>query len=192
MSESNTATMPTTRNGVSVEQMYGTLDAIKADPPIAQFKFRVANRWMGGSHNRSSIKGFYAARQEDESRPHGWEIDAGEPNILLGKDEGPNPAEYALHALAACLTTSIVYVATARKVNLTEVESVFEGDADVQGALGLSDDVRNGFSNIRVRFTVKGDASEEKIREIVERAKARSFVYDVITNGVPVEVDVAA
>ncbi len=180
------------RNGVSVEQMFGTLDAVKAQPSIAAFQFRASNRWMGGSHNRSSIKSFYAAGGDDTTRTHGWDVDAGEPNILLGKDEGPNPAEYALHALAACLTTSIVYVATARKVNLTEVESTFEGDADVRGALGISDEVRNGFSRIRVHFNVKGDASPEKLAEIVERAKARSFVYDVMTNGVPVSIDVTA
>jgi uncharacterized OsmC-like protein len=185
-------TEPRIRNGVNVDQMFGTLDAVKAQPALARFQFRVANRWMGGSHNQSSIKGFYAAGAEDASRASGWTVDAGEPGILLGKDEGPNPAEYLLHALAACLTTSIVYVASARGVHLTEVESSFEGNADVRGALGISDEVRNGFENIRVTFKVKGDAPEEKLREIVERAKARSFVYDVVTNGTRVDLDVVA
>lgn len=185
---SEIATSPVVRNGINVDQMYGTLDAIKATPPIARFQFRASNRWMGGAHNRSTIRGFYAAGGEDETRTHGWELDAGEPQILLGKDEGPNPAEYALHALAACLTTSIVNVAAARKVNLTEVTSTFEGDCDVQGALGLSPEVRNGFSQVRAHFVVKGDAPEEKLMEVVERAKARSFVFDVISNGVPVSI----
>jgi uncharacterized OsmC-like protein len=185
-------TEPTIRNGVNIEQMYGTLDAIKAQPGLARFQFRVSNRWMGGSHNQSTIKGFFGAGQEDQSRSEGWQVDAGEPGILLGKDEGPNPAEYLLHALAACLTTTIAYVASARGVELTEIESRFEGNADVRGALGLSDEVRNGFENIRITFKVRGNASEEKLREIVERAKARSFVYDVVTNGTPVDIDVAA
>jgi uncharacterized OsmC-like protein len=187
-----TATSPTIRNGVSIEQMYGTLDAIKAQPGLARFQFRVSNRWMGGSHNQSTIKGFFGAGQEDASRASAWHVDAGEPGILLGKDEGPNPAEYLLHALAACLTTSIVYVAAARGVELTEVESTFEGNADVRGALGISDEVRNGFENIRITFTVKGNAPEEKLREIVDRARARSFVYDVVTNGTAVDIDVVA
>ena len=112
--------------------------------------------------------------------------------MLLGADTGPNPAEYLLHALAACLTTSLVYVAAARSVRLTEVESTLTGDLDARGPFGLSDDVRNGFSRIRVEISVKGDAPPEKLREIVERAQKRSAVLDMVTNGVPVEVGVVA
>ncbi len=179
------------RNGVDSQQLYGTLDAIKADPSIAKFQFRARNRWIDGAHNRTTIRDFYAANQEDTSRTADFVIDAGEPAILLGKDTGANPVEYLLHALAACLTTSLVYVAAARGVHLTEVESTLEGDMDVQGALGLSDDYRNGFEQIRVSFSVKGDASDEKLREIVTRAYQRSAVFDMVTNGVPVTVDVA-
>jgi uncharacterized OsmC-like protein len=179
------------RNGVDTEKLFATLDAIKADPELARFQFRVRNEWIGGSHNRSTIQYFYAARQEDTSRDAPFEIDAGEPAILIGEDHGPNPAEYLLHALAACLTTALVYVASARKVPLTSVRSTVEGDMDVQGTLGLDDEVRNGFSNIRVTFHVTGDAPEAKLREVVERAKARSAVYDMVTNGVPVTVEAA-
>jgi uncharacterized OsmC-like protein len=180
------------RNGVDSEQMYGTLDAIKADPSLGVFQFRAQNRWIDGAHNRTAIQAFYGAGQEDATRAHGFTIDAGEPAVLLGSDTGPNPAEALLHALAACLTTSLVYVAAARKVRLTAVESTLEGDMDVRGALGLSDDVRNGFNNIRVSFKVAGEAPPEKLREIVERAQARSAVFDMVTNGVPVEVGVIA
>jgi uncharacterized OsmC-like protein len=179
------------RNGVDTEQLFGTLDAIKADPSLARFQFRARNRWIRGAHNRTTIRDFYAANQEDTSRAEEFVIDAGEPAILMGTDTGPNPAEYLLHALAACLTTSLVYVAAARGVHLTEVESTLEGDMDVQGALGLSDEYRNGFERIRVSFRVEGDASEEKLREVVERAQQRSAVFDMVTNGVPVTVDVA-
>jgi uncharacterized OsmC-like protein len=179
------------RNGVDTEQLFGTLDAIKADPSLARFQFRARNLWIWGAHNRTIIRDFYAANQEDTSRTEEFVVDAGEPAILLGSDTGPNPAEYLLHALAACLTTSLVYVAAARGVELTKVESTLEGDMDVQGALGLSDDYRNGFEQIRVSFRIKGDAPEEKLREVVERAQRRSAVFDIVTNGVPVTVDVA-
>jgi uncharacterized OsmC-like protein len=179
------------RNGVDTQQLYGTLDAIKADPSIAKFQFRARNRWIDGAHNRTTIRDFYAANQEDTSRAEAFVIDAGEPAILLGSDTGANPAEYLLHALAACLTTSLVYVAAARGVHLTEVESTLEGDMDVQGALGLSDEYRNGFEQIRVSFRVSGDAPEEKLREVVERAQQRSAVFDMVSNGVPITVDVA-
>ena len=176
------------RNGVDTQQMYGTLDAIKTDPSLARFQFRVRNQWIDGAHNRSTIHGFYGAGQEDSSRAAAFTIDAGEPAVLLGTDTGPNPAEALLHALAACLTTTLVYVAAARKVRLTEVESTLEGDMDVRGALGLSDEVRNGFTRIRVSFKVSGDAPPEKLREVVERAQARSAVFDMVNHGVPVEV----
>jgi uncharacterized OsmC-like protein len=180
----------TIRNGVDTDVLFGTLDAIKADPSIARFQFRARNRWINGAHNRSTIRDFYAANQEDATRGAEFVLDAGEPAILLGTDTGPNPAEYLLHALAACLTTSLVYVAAARGVRLTEVESTLEGDMDVRGALGLDDDYRNGFTAIRATFRVTGDAPAEKLREVVERAQARSAVYDMVTNGVPVTVHV--
>jgi uncharacterized OsmC-like protein len=186
-----TATTSPARNGVNTETLYATLDLIKERPELARFQFRATNRWIDGAHNRSTIKGFHAAGGEDASRSEAFELDAGEPAILLGTDTGPNPVEYLLHALAACLTTSIVYVAAARKVELTSVESTLIGDMDVRGALGVDDEPRNGFEQIRATFRVTGSAPAEKLREIVERAKARSAVYDMVTNGVPVAVEVA-
>src|SRR4051794_39498899 len=118
-----TTTAEAIRNGVDTGQMFGTLDAIRADPTLARFQFRARNRWIDGAHNRTTIRDFYAANEEDASRAEAFAVDAGEPAILLGTDTGPNPAEYLLHALAACLTTSLVYVAAARGVRLTEVES---------------------------------------------------------------------
>jgi uncharacterized OsmC-like protein len=178
------------RNGVDMNQMFGTLDAIAADPALGRFQFRVSNEWIDGAHNRSTIQRFYGAGQEDESRTDPFVLDAGEPAVLLGHDTGANPAEALLHALAACLTTSLVYVAAARKVRLTSVACTLEGDMDVRGCLGLSDEVRNGFEQVRVTFRVAGDASPEKLREVVARARDRSAVCDVVSNGVPVAIDV--
>src|ERR1700761_5329443 len=185
-----TAVTNTIRNGVDTEQLFSTLDLIKDQPELAKFQFRASNRWIDGSHNRSTIKGFYAAGAEDTTRSEPFQIDAGEPAILLGTDTGANPAEYLLHALAACMTTSIVCVAAARKVQLTSVESTLTGEMDVRGALGVDDEPRNGFERIGVAFRVTGTAPEEKLREVVERATQRSAVYDMVTNGVPVAVEV--
>jgi uncharacterized OsmC-like protein len=180
----------TIRNGVDTEKMFATLDLIKAQPELARFQFRATNRWIAGSHNRSAIKDFYAAGGEDTTRSEEFQIDAGEPSILLGSDTGANPGEFVLHALAACLTTSIVYVASARKVELTSVESTLMGDMDVRGALGVDDEPRNGFERIGVSFRVTGNAPEEKLLEVVEQAQKRSAVYDMVTNGVPVAMEV--
>src|SRR4051794_27110937 len=179
------------RNGVNTEQMYGTLDLIKEQPALAQFQFRVSNRWIEGAHNCSAIQGFYGAGAEDTSRTEAFALDAGEPEILLGENTGPNPVEFLLHSLAACLTTSIVYVAAARNVTLTSVQSVLTGELDARGAFGLDPEPRNGFQHIDVAFRVTGDAPEEKLRELVERARQRSAVYDIVTNGVPVAMNVA-
>ncbi len=176
------------RNGVDTTVLFATLDAIKQQPELARFQFRASNVWLGGAHNRSTIKSFYGAGQEDATRTKEFTIDAGEPAVLLGTDTGPNPAETLLHALAACLTTSLVYVAAARGVRLTRVESKLEGDMDVRGALGISDDYRNGFERIRVSFHVEGDASPEKLQEVVQRAQQRSAVFDMVTHGIPVSV----
>jgi len=180
----------TVRNGVDTEQLFGTLDVVRSQPELAAFRWRVRNEWLAGAHNRSTIRAFYGAGQEDMSRERAFHVDAGEPAVLCGTDTGPNPAEYLLHALAACLTTSLVYVAAARRVKLTRVESQLEGDMDVRGALGLDDGVPNRFTDIRVTFTVEGDAPVEKLREVVARATARSAVFDSVTSGVPVHVAV--
>jgi uncharacterized OsmC-like protein len=181
----------TVRNGVDTNTMFATLDAIKAQPEIAQFRFRARNRWLGGAHNRSTIKDFYAACAEDTSRTEAFTLDAGEPAILLGADTGPNPAEYLLHALAACVTTSLVYSAAARGVRLTSVESMLEGDLNVQAAMGTNtEDYRNGFERIRMTVTISGDAPAERLRQVVQRGTDRSVVFDSISNGVPISVDV--
>jgi len=176
------------RNGVDTEQVYGTLDALKAQPELARFVFRASNRWINGPHSRTTIQGFWGAGQEDGSRDEPFEVDASEPPILFGHNEAPNPAEFILHALAGCLTLTIVNVAAARKVELTEVTSTLEGVLDARGATGIDDTYRNGFERVNVGFTLKGDAPAEKLLEIVERAKARSVVYDIVSNPVPVDV----
>jgi uncharacterized OsmC-like protein len=183
-----TTTAAPIRNGIDTAQVFGTLDLLKAQPELARFEFRVSNRWIDGPHSRSAIKGFWAAGAEDASRPEPFFVDASEPPVLFGHNEAPNPAEYLLHALAACLTLTIVNVAAVRKVALHEVSSTVTGVCDARGATGIDDAYRNGFESIRIAFSIRGDATPEKLQEIVDRAKARSVVYDMIVNGVPVEL----
>src|SRR6478752_6050681 len=183
-----TITPAPVRNGIDTAQVYGTLDALKAQPELARFEFRVENRWVSGPHSRSTIHGFWGAGQEDATRTVPFVLDASEPPVLFGHNEAPNPAEFVLHALAGCLTLTIVNVAAARKVTLTEVSSTLVGVLDARGATGIDDGYRNGFERIDVSFSIKGDAPAEKLEEIVERAKARSVVYDIVTNPVPVDV----
>ena len=174
-------------NGVNVSKLFGTIEAIKGDAGIATFRFRAANRWDGGSKNTSSFDGFYGASAE---QPHAkaFVMGADEPPVLLGEGEYANPVEYVLHGLAACLTTSMVYHAAARGIEIEEIESRLEGDLDLRGFLGMDKSIRNGYSGIRVSFRVKADGPAEVIAELAELAKSRSPVFDIVSNGVPVMV----
>jgi uncharacterized OsmC-like protein len=178
------------RNGVDTATLFATIDAVKGDPDIAKFRFRATNTWVSGTHNRSTIHGFHGAKQEMTHREP-FTFDADHPPVLVGTDNGPTPVEYVLHALAACLTAGIANIAAARGVTLTEVTSTVEGDIDLLGILGLSDQVRNGYQQIRVGFTLRGD-DPDKLRSVVEQSRQRSAVFDIVTNGVPVSIDVDA
>ena len=177
-----------TRNGVDTAALFATLDAVKGNPEIAKFQFRATNRWVSGTHNQSTIHGFYGAMQE-MTHDQPFTFSADHPAVLVGRDNGPTPVEYLLHALAACLTAGLANIAAARGVNLTEVESTVEGNIDLNGILGLDKGVRNGFEQINVHFTLKGD-DPDKLRDVVERSRARSAVFDIITNSVPVSIEI--
>lgn len=179
------------RNGVDTATLFATLDAVKGNNDIAKFQFRATNKWISGTHNQSTINGFYGAMQEMQHVDE-HVLTADHPAVLVGADHGPTPVEYVMHALAACLTAGIANVAAVRNVNLDSVESVVEGDIDLLGILGLGNgEVRNGFQGIKVSFKLEGD-DPAKLRQVVEQSMDRSAVYDIVTNGVPVVIEVDA
>ncbi len=174
-------------NGVNVDQLFKTIELIREKPEIARFKFRATNKWIDGTHNRATVKDFYGAGQEDASRePMVFELD--EPPVLLGKNLGTNPVEYLLVALSGCLTTSLIAHASAKGIEIKGVESRYEGDLDLRGFLGLSEDVKVGYENIRVYFKIDADVSEEQKEELIRMAQKYSPVFNSIANPVPVSV----
>ena len=177
------------RNGVDTATLFATLDAVRQAPEAARFQFRARNQWVSGTHNRTTI-GDYFGVGEERAHEATFVFDADHPAILVGTDRGPTPAEFVLHALASCLTAGLANIAAARKIRLTEVRSTVTGDIDLNGILGLNPGVRNGYQQITVTFTIKGDAPAEKLRELVDQSRARSAVYDVITGRVPVTIEV--
>jgi uncharacterized OsmC-like protein len=177
------------RNGVDTATLFATLDAVKQAPEAARFQFRAHNQWVSGTHNRSTIADYFGVGEE-RTHERTFVFDADHPAVLVGRDQGPTPVEFLLHALAACLTAGLANIAAARGVRLTEVRSTVTGDIDLNGILGLDPEVRNGYQGITVRFTVSGDAPAEKLRELVAQSRARSAVYDVITNQVPLTIEV--
>ena len=187
-----TQTIQENPNGVDTATLFATIDLVKSQPELAKFQFRATNNWVSGTHSHGEVQGFFGAGQEDTSRSEPFVMEADHPTVLVGSGKAPTPVEYLLAGLAGCLTAGIGNIASARGVKLHSVESTVEGDVDLQGLLGIDPNVRNGYEQIRVSFKIKGDAPEEKLREIVEQSRNRSAVYDVLTNGVPVAIDVEA
>jgi uncharacterized OsmC-like protein len=178
-------------NGVDVSTLFATINEVKDQPQLGEFQFRVSNRWIEGTNSRSRIESFTGAGGE-HSHKNTFEYDSDHPEVLVGRDRGPAPVEFVLLGLAACLTAGIGNIAAARGIKLTEVDSTIEGNIDLRGVLGISEEVRNGYRNIRVNFRIKGDAPPEKLRQVVEQSRARSAVFDIVTNGVPVYIEVDA
>ena len=174
-------------NGVNVDDLVQTIDVIKEDPSIAKFNFRAENEWVTGGENRTTVKDFYGAgKTHVRSKPFVFTKD--EPEILLGTDKGANPVEYALTALAGCVTTTLVYWAAAKGIKLNKVESTLEGDIDLQGFLNLDESVNVGYESIQINFKIDSDASEETLQELVEIVKKRSPTANTISNATPVNI----
>lgn len=180
-------TMKRRMNGVDIDTLMATVNAIQADPELGACRFRARNTWLGGNHNRTTVNGFYGAKQE-MAHKQPFTMDADEPAILAGNDEGANPVEHLLHALASCLTTSMVAHAAVRGIEIAELESEVEGDLDLRGFLGLSMDVPKGYTDIRVKFRVQ--AKPEDVARLQELARF-SPVFNTITSGANVSVEVA-
>lgn len=177
---------PVVTNGINVTEYEEIVQAVKEEPELAKFQFRARNRWDWGGYNRTTIKGFYGAGEEHGAEDRTFVVDADEPPVLLGEDRAPNPVEYLLHALTACLTSTIIYKAAARGITIESVESTLEGDLDARAFLELSNEERKGYQNIRATFKVKSDASPEEIKEMAEF----SPVLDVVSNGTPVSLQI--
>ena len=178
-------------NGVNTPVLLATVNAVKGQPDLARFQFRARNRWVDGTCSESQIESFSGAGGE-QAHVTTFTYAADHPTVLVGGDRAALPVEFLLHGLASCITAGIGNIAAVRGVTLTSVESQVEGDIDLRGILGLSDTVRNGYNRIRIAFTISGDAPPEKLREIVEQSRSRSAVFDVLTNGVPVDVTIDA
>lgn len=175
-------------NGLDMEALVGTVEAVRQDPSLGNFEFRATNQWINGGENRSRIKEFYGAGSEDESRTEVFEFTNGEPPILLGNNEGANPVEFLLHALAGCVTTTTVLHAAARGIQIESLSTELIGNIDVQGLLALDDSVPVGYEQIQIKMDIKADCSDEELDELLAFAKDHSPVCNTICRPVPVTV----
>jgi uncharacterized OsmC-like protein len=177
------------RNGLNLDQMAQTVEALKNDPALARFQFRARNQWIDGGENRSSIQDFYGAGAEDTSRSEPFVFTNGEPPVLLGNNEGANPVEYLLHALAGCVTTTTVLHAAARGIRIHRLATELTGDIDLQGFLALDDSVPVGYESIRIRMDIEADATDEEIDRLLAFAREHSPVCSTVCRPVPVTVE---
>ncbi len=173
-------------NGVNVTDLSKTIGTLGRHPELGAFQFRSKNSWINGGHNRSTIREFFGCGKEDETRSELFIFDADEPPILHGGDKGANPVEFVLHALGACMTTTMVYHAASRGIEIGAVSSELEGDIDVRGFMGLSDDVRKGYHDVRVKMRVQSNANPDQLAELAKY----SPVYDIVSNSLPVHVHI--
>lgn len=176
-------------NGLNVQQALDTIAALKADKSLAKFQFRANNRWISGGENRSTIKSFFGAGSEDTSRVKPFEFTNGEPPVLLGDNEGANPVEFLLHALAGCVTTTFILHAMARGIAIRELSTELEGDIDLQGLLGLDDAVPAGYREIRIKMHVKADCPDEALDDLLAFAQGHSPVCNTVCRPVPVVIE---
>lgn len=183
--------MRTKPNGVDVEQLVGTVNAVKERPELARFRFRAHNEWAGGGRSRTTIQGFYGAGGEDSSRTAPFTLVGDEPPVLLGQNAGPNAVEAILHAIASCLVVGFVYNAAARGIAVEALTFDLDGDLDLHGFLGLSETVRPGYSAIRVTYHVTSDAPRQVLEDLCAYVQRTSPVLDIVRNPVPVTVTLA-
>ena len=174
-------------NGVNVEALLAAREALSEAPAAAQFRWRAACEWKNGTYSHSTVEGFYGLGQEQQRRSK-FTFDANHPEVFAAEDKGATPVEYVLVGLASCLTAGIAAVAQNRSIQLRSVTATIEGDMDLQGILGIDDDVRNGFSGIRVTYKIDADANREDIEALVAQSQKRSAVYDIVTNPTNVTV----
>src|SRR5690606_12576452 len=183
------ADQPAQIDGFDVQAAADMIAAVKADESLANFRFRAHNTWISGAENRSTIQDFYGCGREDTSRTVPFELTNGEPPVLLGNNEGANPVEFLLHALAGCVTTTFVLHAMARGITIQEFSTEHQVDIDLQGLLGLDESVRAGYERIDIKLHVTADCPDEVLDDLLAYAQQHSPVCNTVCWPVPVVVE---
>jgi len=182
--------MTTVTNGVNVQALLEAREVLKGAPEAAQFTWRASSKWENGVHSSVKIQNFFGLGEEQNHKTEAV-FDADHPEIFAATDNGITPIEYLLVGLASCLTAGVASVAQNRGIQLRSVQSTVEGHHDIRGILGADSDVRNGFNDITVTFTIDADASKEDIEALVAQSQKRSAVFDALTNPTDITVEVA-
>jgi uncharacterized OsmC-like protein len=179
----------TAMNGVNVEALLAAREALTEAPEGARFKWRATSEWVNGTHSRSTVEGFYGLGGEQKHRQK-FQFDSDHPEVFASEDKGATPVEIVLVGLAGCLGAGIASVAQNRNIQLRSVKATLEAGMDLQGILGIDENVRNGFDGIKVHYEIDADATQDEIAALVAQSQKRSAVFDIITNPTDVTVTV--
>src|SRR5271170_6794124 len=182
--------MTTVTNGVNVQALLDAREVLKGAPEAAQFTWRASAKWNSGVHSTIKVQSFFGLGQEQNHKTESV-LEADHPEVFAAEDNGITPIEYLIVGLASCLSAGVASVAQNRGIQLRSVEATVEGEHDVRGILGADSDVRNGFNDVKVTFTIDADASREDIEALVAQSQKRSAVFDALTNPTDVTVEVA-
>lgn len=182
-------TTATFQNGVNLEAILGARTALADAPPAAKFQWKAEAEWVNGTHTRSTVEKFFGLGEEQSHREV-FLFDTDHPQVFASEDQGATPAELLLVALAGCLGAGVATVATNRGIELRSVRATVTGDMDLHGIMGIDTGARPGYSGITVTYDIDADVSHEEKESLVAQSRRRSAVFDVVTNGVPVEVGV--
>ena len=174
-------------NGVNVAALLGAREALTAAPEGARFKWRASSEWLRGTHSRATVDGFFGLGAEQRHRQT-YQFDSDHPEIFASPDNGATPVEFVLVGLAGCLSAGVAAVAQHRNIQLRSVKATLEAGMDLQGILGIDEQVRNGFDVIKVHYEIDADATPEQIAALVAQSQKRSAVFDIVTNPTDVTV----
>ncbi len=179
----------TANNGVNTDALVAARKALTEAPQAAQFNWRASCEWKNGTHSHSTVEGFFGLGEE-QKHTKTFQFDADHPEVFASANLGATPVEYVLVGLASCLTAGVAAIAQYRDIQLNSVKATIEGDMDIQGILGIDDEVRNGFDGIKVSYQIDADASQEDIEALVAQSQKRSAVYDIVANPTSITVNV--
>jgi uncharacterized OsmC-like protein len=173
-------------NGVNTQVLNTVFESMRNHPEMAKATFSVKSAWNGGFSVTSTSKGFRIGGQNIERNTE-YRTQHDFPDQLSGEGRGPTVCESCMGSLAACLTQTIVAHATSRGIQIDSIDIDVEGDVDLRGFTGISNDVRPGAQQFRVNMNIKSNnASKEQINELYEIGKRFSPAFDTLTNGTSV------
>lgn len=183
---SATATQPERLNGVNMPRLYELVEEVKRDPKNGLTRWNASTRWTGGATSEARISGCEIGGKRC---PKDFHIKIDEPFELAGTNTQPNPQEYLLSALNACMMVGYVALASLHGIELDYVEIDSHGEIDLRGFLGLDPSVPAGYDAIHYTVRIKGDGTPEQFEEIHRTVIATSPNRFNLASPIPLKAD---